>query len=364
MKIGILTYHFAINYGAVLQCYALQQTLHEMGYDDVEIINYNTYNWRLLLQNLPHRFSYELFHKAYIKFSHYNSADNVFRKFVDSKLCCSSKVNMSTLPELAKKYDAIIVGSDQVWAPRMREGSPYFLNWKPGEYEGKRIAYAPCCMIKKIQPSQISTLTKALNAFDSLSVRDDETRQFVSNLTGESPVVVPDPTFLYDFAPVLRKKPVISEPYIFAYVLGADIPGSNKDAIRRLRNMLPGTKVYAVTLSKTNPVDTAWADKVIYDASPEDWLNYVQFAKLVFTDSFHAAVFSMKFHTPFFAYYSMPSRKPRFDDMVKRFGIERNIISSVDQILMENISVFNNDVILEKQKMVGVSFLKKSLIRE
>lgn len=361
MKIGILTYHFAINYGAVLQCYALQQTLHEMGYDDVEIINYNTYNWRLLLQNLPHRFSYELFHKAYIKFSHYNSADNVFRKFVDSKLCCSSKVNMSTLPELAKKYDAIIVGSDQVWAPRMREGSPYFLNWKPVEYEGKRIAYAPCCMIKKIQPSQISTLTKALNAFDWLSVRDDETRQFVSHLTGESPVTVPDPTFLYDFALVLHNKPIINEPYIFVYVLGTDIPGSNKEAIRKLRSLLPETKVYAVTLSKTNPVDTSWADKVIYDASPEDWLNYVQFAKLVYTDSFHAAIFSIKFHIPFFAYYSMPSRRPRFDDLIEKFGLNENIVSDVNEINRICSINFEIDKKVFEMRNIGLDYLKNAL---
>lgn len=359
MKIGILTYHFAINYGAVLQCYALQQTLHEMGYDDVQIINYNTYNWRLLLQNLPHRLSFEFFNKAYIKFRHYNSADRVFRTFVDNNLCCTSKVNMSSLPELANKYDAIIVGSDQVWAPRMRKDHPYFLNWMPA-YKGKRIAYAPCCMTKEIKKNQVEMLREALNEFSYLSVRDIETQSFVYSLTGKKTELMPDPTILYEFKELMSQHPIISEPYILAYILGDDIQGTNEKAIENLRSLYPNASVYTITLSKTNPVNTAWADKVVYDASPADWLNMINNAQVVYTDSFHAAIFSLKFHTPFYAYYSMPSRKSRFYDLIKRFGLKENIISHADDI-HNHPTVLNCDTQFSQMKQIGIKFLHNSL---
>lgn len=360
MKIGILTYHFAINYGAVLQCYALQQTLYELGYDDVEVINYNTYNWRLLFQNLPHRFCKDLFRKSLIKFSHYNASDKAFKDFVEKYIHCTQLVSMHDIAEKTKQYDVIIVGSDQVWAPRMRVRSPYFLDWTPS-YTGKRIAYAPCCMTKQTRKDLFNKLSSALNKFDALSVRDKETQQFVYNLTKEIPIQVPDPTILYDFHDLLSYEPLIKEPYIFAYILGNDIKGSNKAAMTRIREFYPQAKIYAVTLPKTNPVDVSWADKVIYDASPVDWLNMIQHAQLVFTDSFHAAIFSLKLKTPFYAYYSMESRKSRFIDLIEQFDLGDYVISHIDDIRRISSPVRIDENNYEIYKRTGIGYIKEVL---
>lgn len=358
MKIGILTYHFAINYGAVLQCYALQQTLLDIGFSDVEVINFNTYNWRLLLQNIPHKFNYDALHKAFLKFRYWHNADKAFSDFVKDNINCTLPVKEKDLPEFTKRYDVIIVGSDQIWSPRMRKITTYFLNWSPS-FHGVRMAYAPCCMIKETNPTQVKTLKEALEKFNFLSARDHETQDFVFQLIEKKPLLVPDPTLLYDFAPLLNDKPVINGPYIFVYVLGADIPGGNNAAIKKLRDYIPGAKVYTVALHKTNPINTSWADVTIYDASPKDWLNMIKHSKLVFTDSFHGTIFSMKFHVPFLAYYSMPSRKTRFEDMITRFNIGNNVITHVNEIRTINNLTACVDKELLKEKEIGLNYLKQ-----
>lgn len=361
MKIGILTYHFAINYGAVLQCYALQQTLHELGYADVEIINYNTYNWRLLFQNIPHKLSLETLHKAFLKFSHWTDADKPFSEFVTKYLNCTRPVSEKELPDIAKRFDAIIVGSDQIWSPRMRRITPYFLNWKPS-YMGKRIAYAPCCMIRDVDPAQVETLSTALKMFDFLSVRDKETQDFVSNLIGIKPDFVPDPTILQDFSSLVSDEPLIKDPYIFTYILGDDIPGGNKHAIDRIKGLFPNMKVYCSALPKTNPVDTSWADFTIYDLNPVDWLNMIKYASFVFTDSFHATLFSLKFHTPFFTYYSMPTRKSRFDDLIERLAIGDFVLNNESQITnICQIDTIRIDNLLSQLRLEGVNYLNNAL---
>jgi len=147
MKVGILTFSYACNYGAVLQCFALYRTLRKLGVE-ADIIRYVPEGFRpypplwrgwgvkqgLVLQNIP---------KKRIFARHGAGMIQAFDEFRETHLIFSAKC--STSQEIAKAvagYDAVITGSDQVW--HFAQKDPFFLEWD-APFEGKRISYAPCC---------------------------------------------------------------------------------------------------------------------------------------------------------------------------------------------------------------------------
>ena len=156
MKIGLLTFHCAHNYGAVLQCYALQETLISMGHE-VEVINYRP---KYLIA------SYKRFElHRFISLNLINSLKNsikeallagrrfrrykAFEEFITNRLNLSERVNANNIPS---KYDIYIIGSDQIWNPKITKGfdSVYWGQFKFPKERRRYIAYAASMEIKRI----------------------------------------------------------------------------------------------------------------------------------------------------------------------------------------------------------------------
>ncbi len=76
-----------------------------------------------------------------------------------------------------------------------------------------------------------------------------------------------------------------------------------------------------------------WADIKVCDAGPGEWLYLIAHARFVYTDSFHGALFSIKFKKPFLAYYKEKIRAPRLLDLAKRYAVERSVVGSLDEAL-------------------------------
>jgi hypothetical protein len=269
-------------------------------------------------------------------------------------------IRYKNIAEETKDFDAIIVGSDQVWNTESQKHGLYFLNWSP-KFNGKRISYAPCCGRNVIIESNRKKLVEALNKFSSLSVRNIETQLFVKSLIGKLAPIVPDPTCLYDFKELLSMERIVKEPYIFTYTLGKDIQGGNAAAIDILRKKYPGRKVISSVIACANPVDANWADEVRYDLSPIEWLNMIQNADVVYTDSFHGTIFSMKLNTPFVTYISEPGRKARFKQLEEQFDIKKYIVSSLNELQETNPQKGDYDNAFAQMSNVGRTFLKDSL---
>jgi hypothetical protein len=361
MKIGILTFHFAYNYGAMWQCYGLQQALKRLGYNDVEVINVIPSKWHWFLMGIPLKISIDSVRKALIKLKHYKENKKPFDVFRKQYITCSNYFTMDAISECTRKYDAIIVGSDQVWAPSQQKDCLYFLNWQPA-YRGLKIAYAPCCALKATNIKHKDTLRKALNDFNSLSARNDTTCQFVENITGKKVPLVPDPTMLTDYSNLITNDYKSKTKYILSFVLGSDIKGGNDAAISKLKELYKEAKIIAVVAAKSNPIIVNYADEVRYNVTPVEWLNLIAHAQLVYTDSFHCTVFSMKFHVPFIAYYSSPTRKSRFVDLSNRFAVGDHIITSVSELSQAAIlPPADCDTILEEQRRIGDEYITNSL---
>lgn len=360
MKIGILTFHYAYNFGAVWQCYGLQQTLNRLGYNEVEILNVVPHKWHWFLMGIPLKISFQNIGKGLQKFMHWRECKEQFDIFRSKYIKCSPPFSMSEIGCFTQKYDVIIVGSDQVWAPSQRKDFLYFLN-SNATFRGKRIAYAPCCATDIIDEKYVTVLQKALDNFDYLSARNICTQKFVYNLINKKVPLVPDPTILANYKSFI-KKANNEKPYILNFVLGQDILGGNSKAIQILQTLHPECKVISVVVPKSNPIIPILGDEVRYDVSPVEWLNLIAHAKLVYTDSFHCTIFSMKFHTPFVAYYSDPIKKSRFEDLCLRFGVTEHIVRSLDELKKAALLPYAEvDNIFVEQQKIGEQYLREAL---
>lgn len=334
MKIGILTYHFAINYGAVLQCYALQQYLRSKGHY-VEVINFVPKNYSRKRfwenNNLRHQTIIGV-KKMLLKLRYSLKMRRSFDDFVSHRLFLSEPVGYENFSSVIDKYDAVITGSDQVWGPSRWDDLCYFFDNTPS-FQGRKISYAPCCAVNRAKSiKKRADIASLLLDFHSISVRNLETRDFVFDLIGKKVQIVSDPTLLYDFGQLTDGvQPLVKGKYILVYVLGGDINGGNEEAIELIKKHTGISNVVAVVLTENAPKFFDWATKVFYCASPTDWVVLFQYASFVYTDSFHGVMFSLKNVKPFVTYYKEKDRASRFIDLKQRYGLN-NVVTNLNEL--------------------------------
>ena len=200
MKIGILTQYYRRNYGGILQSYAMFHVLRDMGHD-VEIIDFR-YNSKV---NKTFASYVEILRSKLTK--HHSIKGNIsirelpqehliaFDNFKKKYLKYSSMLTNNTIGDFVSDYDAIVVGSDQVWNNLTDRHLFYFFDFgKP--YHGRRIAYAPCSTVERIPFGVKRKLGRLLRQIDDISVRDLTTQKMVSTVSGITPTIVLDPTVL------------------------------------------------------------------------------------------------------------------------------------------------------------------------
>ncbi|WP_374088827.1 polysaccharide pyruvyl transferase family protein [Methylomicrobium lacus] len=300
MKIALVTIHKANNYGALLQAYALQEVLKSFG--EVDLVDYD--NEYLSVTLNPVRFVWT-FHgllgmgKDLCRLFPRYRLVNKFKKFMSERFAMTATYKQSEL--LANKlagYDCYVVGSDQVWNPacvslKALLDPVYFLEFAP---EGARkISYASSVGGYVYSDQEEVEVKKYLNSFSSVSVREKNTQQYLTNLGIKEVEHVLDPTLLLDIGQweALIKKSPSTEPYILLY----SVPKSSlvRPAVDYFSKKL-GLKVIAID---QDLVANAQVDTHLRDAGPEDLLSLFASAAFVVTDSFHGVCFSINFERPF-----------------------------------------------------------------
>ena len=374
-KIGILTYCFGSNYGGTLQCVGLYKTLIKLELD-VRVIDYipeNIYSFKskyiigseLSRRNIKNNIINFRFiiKKLIIKLKYVNKILNKFNLFRENNMSFTNRDSNIKKIINENNFNCVIVGSDQVWS----ETSSFFLN-DINNKNIKKISYAACSGTEFYKKEDEEYLSSALLKFKNISVRNEHTKKFVEKLIGISPQVVCDPSILYDYKEFLKPN-LKKEKYILTYILGKDIKEGNNKVIKKIKEIYGDIKVIAVGIPfavSGNLKFYEWADEVLYDASPEDWLNLINNAEFIYTDSYHGALFSMKFHKQFLAYYAEKSRAPRFMDLAKRYEIEKNIVNTLEEAIekksiSEKIDYKNIDILIEQHRKYSMEFLKKAL---
>lgn len=345
MRIGILTLPLHTNYGGILQAYALQTTLERMGHNvDVFQTYYN--GIRIPLSRYPFVLGKRFFRKCFI-----NRKTVVFRELKKRKEApllrthidgfINKQIHAFEIGQLREiplaDYDAIIVGSDQIWRPsyvrRMwkTDVQDAFLRFTSG-WNGKRVSYAASFGVDRWLFSEEETAECKLLAqlFDAVSVREDSGVDMCRNHLGINATQLIDPTLLLtkdDYTSLIREEKG-SHRYnngIFNYVL--DETPDKQQLIYRIakdRNLKPyGIVINSQDLSK--PVEERVLPPI------EEWIKCFRDAKFVVTDSFHGCVFSIIFRKPFVAMANTNRGVSRFRSLLSLLELEDHLLTNTEQ---------------------------------
>lgn len=325
-KIGILSFYYkTFNYGAKLQAYALARYLNINGYD-AEQIRFDMFVqdcagkekfferiYRIifidgLIKKIKKKCVYILnscFHKCHkSEFEQIVSKRlEAFRNFSDVLTPHSESVyNASTIAETNMLYDIFIVGSDQVWNFDMSRPE-YLLTFVDDDKQ--KISYAASVANYRVKKQYENLFRENLNRFNSISVREGLSVNLIKRLCndGKNVKLVCDPTFLLsktEWEQCVSDK-LIKDKYLFCYFLGEN-HASRELAIQYAKQK----NLTVVSIPMVNDgfrfADENFGDVQLNEASPEEFLSLIKFANVVFTDSFHAAVFSLVFRKQFIVF--------------------------------------------------------------
>ena len=378
-KVGLITIYMVFNYGAELQAYATQKVLKLMGYD-AELINYPFYKNKRHISTkaskptFPFSIEKKISEWAYPKIARLKillQHNRNEKKRIDNFLQFHNE-NTSLSPEYrtieslynsVKKYDAYVVGSDQVWNPGIYSSlDPYFLKFAPKK--SKRLSYASSFGVSHIPDYTNNYFRDALSELDNISVREENAVQLVNDLCGKEALWVLDPTLLLNVREWMEvAKPVadLPEKYLLLYEL-TPCPYLKELALKIAKE--EDLKVVRITK------DAALVEKDgsiinVTDAGPSEFLWMFDHADFVVTNSFHGTAFSINFNKDFFVV--TPARmnnNSRQQSILRLFNLSERIIKEGEPLPANNLWKIDfvpvNDI-LERERTKSKDYLKKAI---
>ena len=359
-KAGIVTLFGEYNFGNRLQNFALQNILNK--YINVETYC-NVYKDKETSKiRRTYVMNYELKTKMRIILSVLKKRMNLERKWIKElkKKRISNFVNFSSNNIKTTKnkdnYDYYIIGSDQVWNPGLARS--YIVNL--GLFvapNSKVLSYAASFGINQIPEECKSIYKKGLNNISNISVREEAGAEIVKDLIGKDALVVVDPTMLLTAEEWrnMENKPKNTEgkKYILTYFLGK-ISDERKSFLERIARE---NNLEIINMAQLTETET-------YMAGPSEFLSYIDNASIVFTDSFHACVFSILFKRPFYVLNREDhsgNMSSRLDTLLSKFKLEDRKLNSYEDRVSFDIDYSHTDKILEEERKKSDEFLRKAL---
>lgn len=369
MKIGILTIFSNWGYGSIMQAFALQRILRNNGYDAITFKFKESYE-------LPLKVRYLIYLKRIFLKYVFGKKITIFhekKRFLENKIISqntekfiSKNINhilINNVLDINKNdFDAIIVGSDQVWRPKyIRNIEEFFLSFAK-DWNIKRIAYAASFGVDywEFSKKQTQECQLLIKSFDKVSVRELDAIKLCENNLNYTPEFVLDPTLLLeknDYISLFSEFKHKSSGNLKYYFLDA-----TQDKMKLCENIaeyygLTPFHVYAEVENQS--IDAK--DKIL--PYVEEWLKGFYDAEFVVTDSFHGCVFSIIFNKPFVVYANRNRGISRFESLLSIFHLENRMIFKSEEWknISKNIDWESINVIREKYKKKSIKFLLNSL---
>ena len=314
MKIGILTHHMVVNFGAYLQAYSVQEAVKKLRPDaEVEIINYipikhfiiNTFGWFLWYKNRQN----------------WKNWNNIFRLPFTLKRERSKHMNLSPICFSSKAisrlgYDLIVVGSDEVWNySDSKSVNP--IKFGHGLESSRLISYAPSAGNSNIEniPEIVSS---GLSKFSYISARDSLTVKLAEKITGKKIQEVLDPTFLYPLPS--EPNPYLPDKKYILFYYCEHLPQKLKEQIFKYAK----DNDFAILGAGDSDKDY---EECTVNMTPFQWIDMFRHASFVFTGTFHGAVFSVLNHCQFKVYLTNKGRIAKVGALLNSLGIENRMMT-------------------------------------
>lgn len=367
-KIATLTFHNCNNYGAVLQAYALQQTILKAGFD-TEIINYTRDNMhdvfimlktkiKSISSGKPDKQLYTIKEFCDMVFKGEGNTKDIseaFTRFRKTYLKLSQPVSRKTIKTIEPDYSRIIVGSDQVWnCGRVNIEPTYMLDFVSDS--NKKASYAPSFGINKIPDKYKEIYESLLSDFSFLSVREEQGASIIMDLIGKKAEVVLDPTFLLNKSDWMKLKiDVPTDRYILVYQL--EISERLMNFARQLSDST-GIKLRYIRKPKVSNFEYDYCEGI----GPDEWVAQFLGAEYIITNSFHGAAFSINFNKNFYVEISQDrirgAMSSRLENLINTFKLTGRFISDVfPENFDEAIDYSKANQILKVHKDKSIKYL-------
>ncbi len=337
MRAGILTFHGADNYGAVLQAYALNKVLARLGADPICV------NYRPVSVESAFRWDWKRGGMTGRNLVNQMLAPK-FRKFRDLHLP-TTRMTYSSLEALQlnpPKLSVAFFGSDQIWNPGMFGGDfdpAYFGLFGSGDM--KRFAYAASFGgVQSLDGTHSKHLAEWLGDFQGISVREESGADLVEQVTGSRPLVAIDPTLLIgDYEELIEPYRRTPKDFVFLFAM------QYSETIRETAKRIGETMKLPIVMALSSPTGLRLIDRVgqAVLASPGQWLWLIKNAAVTVTNSFHGTVFSVlnrKKAVVVPLEGSMAHRNDRISNLLELAGVPNWMIKNLadEQNLRVNLS--------------------------
>lgn len=359
MKIGIITFHRAYNYGALLQCYALSKYLSNQGYE-VEVVDYYpSYFRKSYSLRVP-----ELENKKGIRNKVATLVEYVLTLGTKSKRYAAFKQFYDYIPLSAKQYDEstldlssydiVIWGSDQVWNPRLTQNDKNFVASIRKRKEQKFMSYAASTILYD-GANEKDFYMNVLGNYDIVSVREKSLNDYLNNLVKSSSTHVLDPVFLLnkDQWKEIAKTPVNKRGYVLLYTVPTHPRISEITYKIAKEKGLDVIELAANVKMKSN-------FNCDFQASPQEFLGYFLNADFIVTTSFHGTAFSIILRKQFVTLLLDSVVDERATSLLSTFGLECRAVGINDELpsVIENIDYGDFDGHIESQCNRSKSYLE------
>ena len=373
MKIGVITLPLHNNFGGILQAYALQKVLSNLGHKTVLVDRqkyvslgpwYRKYPIYIKRGIYKHIFGKKLIIRADVE---QNRIPKTIAKHSDRFIYRYIKrvftIDFSNFKE--SDFDALVVGSDQVWRPKYfySKIEDAYLDFAK-EWKIKRFAYAASFGTEEWEynDEQTTNCSALLKMFNAVSVRESSAVGICKEKLGTEAVHVLDPTMLLDKEEYVRLFEKANMPKsngnMFCYILDS---GTEKNEII---NQIATEKGIAPFFVNSKYEDPTAPLKERIQQPVEKWLRAFHDAEFVITDSFHACVFSIIFNKPFVVYGNKERGMARFESLLRVFGLEDRLVSTKEdagRIASAPINWSAVNAIHKEWKENSLAFLRDNL---
>lgn len=351
MKIATLTFHNAINYGAILQAIALPQAIQKRyPQNEVGILDYRNPKIEEKFKPFYIKKTKSMTKKgkalihAFLVYGMRSKKKKSFAKFLND--------NVQLFPYTTKdEIDKYIVGSDQIWNFDLSDNDETYL-LKFISDRNKKHAYAPSIGKTELSAEEKEKL-QAIKNFATLSAREETAVKLIQEIDGRTPTLVPDPVFLLT-ADEWREKeeryPNIPDKYVLVYKFSDNDKPLTDFACQYARSHQLPLVIVQNSLKK-------YKDAVIInDASPNQFLWLIDNAQLIVTNSFHGTAFSIVFEKEFYSETHV-SRSTRITEILNLYKLSSHIMK--DGKPSDNISAPREEVrkIIEQYRQKAFQYL-------
>lgn len=360
MKVGIITFHSAHNYGAMLQAYGLQEFLKSIGHETYMIdyrpdyitkcyLKDNNRDW---ISKNPYLCIKRLWNYIRLRNIRHRRWD-AFNQFVEQRFNLYHYISGDDFHE----FDAVFIGSDQIWSAN-HTGGHYDNIMFGSDFKCKAISYAPSCSQLSLAEEQKKYLAEHLDGMTAISVREQDFKNILQPLTHKNISVVVDPSLLAgkEVFDKIASSINRSRPYVLIYEI------AQHENVYRIAQEI-AQQLDADIIELTNGMLNFHRKTMHEDASPEDFLGYIKHAACVVTTSFHGTAFSLLYRVPFYMVKQGSAADIRMEFLLKKFGLEKRIVEMNDAPIFSrpNFQVFDiksKDAISSSKEFVINSLIK------